>query len=54
MMIFAALFNSLNVHFIHGLSRRIHPLVSMFYNQLGSLTINTVIVISFKSKLANY
>jgi drug/metabolite transporter (DMT)-like permease len=45
LMVSAALFNALNVHFIHGLSKKVHPSVNMFYSNVGSLAINTVILL---------
>lgn len=46
MMVSAAFLNALNSHFIHGLAKKIDPIVSMLYSNLGSLVLSTAILFS--------
>jgi len=40
-MLLSASANALNLHFVHGLSKSIHPFVNMFYSHVGFLIINS-------------
>ena len=41
-MLLSASANALNLHFVHGLSKSIHPFVNMFYSHVGFLILNSL------------
>lgn len=42
-MILSAFANALNLHFIHGLAKKIDPIVNMHYSHLGMLTASGIL-----------
>lgn len=43
LMLMSALGNALNMHFIHGLAKKIEPLVNILYSHIGFITISSVL-----------
>ena len=42
-MMLAALGNAFNMHFIHGLAKKIEPLVNIFYSHLGCAAMSSLL-----------
>ena len=43
LMLVSASSNALNLHFVHGLSKSMHPFVNMYYSHVGFLILNSLL-----------
>ena len=42
-MVFAAVFHAFNLHFIHGLSKKVNAFVNMHYSHMGFIAVSGVL-----------
>ena len=43
LVIISAFGNALNMHFIHGLAKKIEPLVNIYYSHLGFIVLSSML-----------
>ena len=45
LVILSAFGNALNMHFIHGLAKKIEPLVNIYYSHLGFIALSSMLCV---------